>query len=170
MPDTSFYVPQGKLERFGPLYSAPDANGLSVLDDVTTSPYVRPDVVPSGGAGLVSSMPDYLRFMLMLANGGELDGVRLLKRSTVTAMTTNQLVGPTFPVRFNNEPWAGMGYGLGVGVQVTEVPQFGWIGVSGTTAWIYPREEMIVIAMPQALFNWEASDTLLRMAHEALAI
>ncbi len=122
-------------------------------------------------------MPDYLRFMLMLANGGELDGVRVLKRSTVTAMTTNQLTGPTFPVRLNNEPWPGMGYGLGVGVQVEDVLQFGmlssvfgWIGASGTAAWIYPREEMIVLAMPQALFNWEASDTLIKMAYKAMAI
>lgn len=170
MNDTGFYVPPEKLERFGPLYSAPNANGLSVLDDMATSPFVRPEVVPSGGAGLVSSMPDYLRFMLMLANGGELEGVRVLKRSTVNAMTTNQLTGPTFPVRFNNEPWAGMGYGLGVGVQVTDEPRFGWIGVSGTTAWVYPRAELIVIAMPQALFNWDASDTLLSMAHEAIMI
>jgi CubicO group peptidase (beta-lactamase class C family) len=170
MPDTSFYVPQEKLERFGPLYSAPDENGLAILDDVTTSPFVRPDAVPSGGAGLVSSMSDYLRFMRMLANGGELDGVRLLKQSTVTAMTANQLTGPAFPVRFNNEPWPGMGFGFGVGVQVTDEPQIGWIGVSGTTAWIYPRQEMIVIAIPQAFFNWEASDTLLRMAREAIAV
>ncbi len=170
MQDTSFYVPQGKLERLGPLYGAPDENGLSILDDVITSPFVRPEAVPSGGAGLVSSMPDYLRFMLMLANGGELDGVRVLKQSTVTAMTTNQLTGSTFPVRFNNEPLPGMGFGFGIGVQVTDEPQVGWNGVSGTTAWIYPREEMIVIAMPQALFNWEASDTLLRIAREAIAI
>lgn len=170
MNDTGFYVPPEKLERFGPLYGATDAKGLSVLDAVTTSPFVRPEAVPSGGGGLVSSMPDYLRFMLMLAKGGELEGVRVLKRSAVNAMTTNQLTGPTFPVRFNNEPWVGMGYGLGVGVQVTDEPRFGWIGVSGTTAWSYPREELIVIAMPQALFNWEASDTLLRMACEAIMI
>jgi CubicO group peptidase (beta-lactamase class C family) len=68
-----------------------------------------------------------------------------------------------------------MGYGFGVGVQETDSPRigwvgaYGWIGISGTTAWIHPKEEMIVIAMPQALFNWEASDTLLRMAREAIA-
>ena len=159
-----------KLERFGPLYGAPDENGLAVVDDVITSPFVRPDAVPSGGAGLVSSMSDYFRFMRMLANGGELDGVRLLMQSTVTTMTTNQLTGPAFPIRFNNEPWPGMGFGFGVGVQVIDEPQIGWIGGSGTTAWIYPREDMIVIAMPQALFNWEASDTLLKMAHEAIVV
>jgi CubicO group peptidase (beta-lactamase class C family) len=113
-------------------------------------------------------MPDYYRFMSLLANGGELDGVRLLKTDTVTAMISNQLTGSTFPVRFNNEPWPGMGFGLGIGVQVTDALQVGWIGVSGTTAWIYPGEEMVVIAMPQAFYNWEASDTLLSMAREAI--
>ena len=71
--------------------------------------------------------------------------------------------------------WSGIGYGFGVGVQVTDEPRVGWIsacgwiGRSGTTAWIHPREEMIVIAMPQADRDWEASDTLLKMAREAIA-
>ena len=166
MHDTSFYVPQGKLERFGPLYSAPGENGLSVIDDVATSDRIRPDIVPSGGGGLVSSMPDYLRFMLMLANGGELDGVRILKPDTVTAMTTNQLGANMGGPHFRGQQ---QGYGFGVGVSVAGAPRFGWAGISGTVAWFYPREEMIVMAMPHALFNFEASDTLLRMAREVIA-
>jgi len=166
MHDTSFVVPQGKIERFGPLYSAPGENGLSVIDDVTTSAHIRPDKVLSGGGGLVSSMPDYLRFMLMLANGGELDGVRILKPDTVTAMTTNQLGSNMGGPHFGAQQ---QGYGLGVGVSVAGAPRFGWLGISGTMAWFYPRKEMLVMAMPQAYFNWEASDTLLRMAREAIA-
>ena len=163
--DTSFFVPPEKLARFGPLYSYSEEGGLTTVDEVVTSPFVRSDVIPSGGGGLVSTMPDYYRFMSMLANGGMLDGVRILKQSTVTMMTTNQLSGSTFPVRFDS-PWPGMGYGLGIGVQTMESRQVGWIGISGTTAWWYPQEEMIVIALPQALFNWEASDRLLTMARE----
>jgi CubicO group peptidase (beta-lactamase class C family) len=169
MEDTSFFVPPEKLARFGPLYTYSEQDGLTAADEIATSPFVRSDVVPSGGGGLVSTMSDYYRFMLMLANGGILDGVRVLKQSTVTMMTTNQLSGPTFPVRFD-DPWPGMGYGLGIGVQTMESRQVGWIGISGTTAWWYPQEEMIVIALPQALFNWEASDRLLEMARELIAI
>jgi CubicO group peptidase (beta-lactamase class C family) len=106
----------------------------------------------------------------MLANRGELNGVRLLKQSTVKTMTTNQLSGSAFPVRFGNEPWQGMGFGLGIGVQVIDPIQFGWIGLSGTSAWIFPREDMIVIAMPQALGYGEAGDMLLKMAREAIMI
>jgi len=166
MHDTSFYVPQGKIERFGPLYSAPDENGLSVIDDVATSDRIRPDIVPSGGGGLVSSISDYYRFMLMLANGGELEGVRILKPDTVTEMTTNQLGANMGGPHFGAQQ---QGYGLGVGVSVAGAPRFGWLGISGTMAWFYPRKEMLVMAMPQAYFNWEASDTLLRMAREAIA-
>ena len=61
------------------------------------------------------------------------------------------------------------GYGLGVGVSVAGAPRFGWLGISGTMAWFYPRKEMLVMAMPQAHFNWEASDTLVRMAREVIA-
>jgi CubicO group peptidase (beta-lactamase class C family) len=108
-------------------------------------------------------MPDYYRFMSMLANGGILEGVRVLKQDTVSMLTTNQLTGSAFPVRFD-DPWPGMGYGLGLGVQTLEPHQIGWMGISGTTAWWYPHKDMIVIAFPQALFNFEASDRLLEMA------
>jgi CubicO group peptidase (beta-lactamase class C family) len=168
MQDTSFYVPQDKLERFGPMYSASNEDGISILDSVATSPFIHPDIVPSGGSGLISNMPDYFRFMLMLSNGGELDGERLLRPDTVTEMTTNQLTGSAFPVRFSGGPWPGMGFGLGIGVQVTDAPpQVGWIGWSGTTAWIYPRDKTFIITMSQS-HNFEASDTLSNMVREAI--
>jgi CubicO group peptidase (beta-lactamase class C family) len=165
MVDTGFFVPPEKISRFGPWYSNSNEGGLTIVDEVATSPFVHSDVIASGGGGLVSTMPDYYRFMSMLANGGVLEGVRVLKQSTVTKMMTNQLNGSTFPVRFD-DPWPGMGYGLGIGVQTMGSKQVGWIGISGTTAWWYPQEEMIVIALPQALFNWEASDRLLELAGE----
>jgi CubicO group peptidase (beta-lactamase class C family) len=165
MDDTSFFVPPEKLARFGPLYSYSEQAGLTVVDDVVTSPFIQSDGIPSGGGGLISSMPDYYRFMSMLTQGGTLEGAQILNRSTVTMMMTNQLSGPTFPVRFD-DPWPGMGYGLGIGVQTMAPRQIGWIGISGTTAWWYPQEDLIVIALPQALFNWEASDRLLGMAGE----
>ena len=165
MVDTSFSVPPEKLERFGPWYSYTNESGIVIMDDIPTSPFIRSDAVQSGGGGLVSTMLDYYNFMAMLANGGKFGDSRILEERTVTMMTTNQLMGSTFPVRFD-DPWPGMGYGLGVGVQTLESKQVGWIGISGTTAWWYPQEEMIVIALPQAFFDWEASDRLLGMANK----
>jgi len=87
----------------------------------------------------------------MLTNGGELGGERLLRPDTVTEMTTNQLTGSAFPVRFGDEPWPGMGFGLGIGVQVSDTPpQIGWIGWSGTSAWIYPRDHTFIITLSQS--------------------
>jgi CubicO group peptidase (beta-lactamase class C family) len=102
MEDTGFFVPQVKLYRFGPLYSGPGENGLSLIDGVTISPFNRPNAVPSGGGGIVSSMTDYWRFLFMLVYGG-LGGARVLQENTVKAMTTIQLIGPVFPVRFDSE-------------------------------------------------------------------
>ncbi len=177
MGETAFFVPQDKLDRFGPMYGAPRADGLPVVDHVEASPFVRADAVPSGGAGLISTMPDYFRFLTMVANGGVFNGIRLLKQSTLDQMTTNHLHGAAFPVRFDDQgQWPKMGYGLGVGVRVADGPQdrgpdgvFGWGGASGTDAWIYPNEQLIVLTMTQAWFQWEARDTLRKLAYAALA-
>jgi CubicO group peptidase (beta-lactamase class C family) len=168
MRDTSFSVPAAKLSRFGPLYSYTESDGVQVVDAVPTSPFVDASVIPSGGGGLVSSMSDFYRFMAMLRDYGQLERHRLLQEQTVVLMTTNQLQGPAFPVRFG-DPWPGMGYGLGIGVDTQKAHEVGWIGISGTTAWWYPREDLILIALPQMLFDWEASNRFLEMGRAVLS-
>jgi CubicO group peptidase (beta-lactamase class C family) len=74
MIDTGFYVPEAKLGRL----VDPPRGGRDALWDVT-----KPPRLFSGGGGLVSTAPDYLRFCQMLLNGGELDGVRILTPETV---------------------------------------------------------------------------------------
>ena len=177
MPDTSLYVPPDKLDRFGPMYQARgEAASLSVADAVAGSPFVSSSAgkstTPCGGGGLVSSMPDYFRFASMLANGGELDGVRLLSNQTAAQMTSNQLPASAYG---ENRFSAGDGYGLGVGVQVVAKPEaglgagaFGWGGAAGTQAQIYPSEDMIVICMSQSWFNMGAGQNLLKMAYAAI--
>jgi CubicO group peptidase (beta-lactamase class C family) len=167
MADTAFSVPPEKLHRFGPLYSYSDQNELTIVDYYVSSPFVRPDPVLSGGCGLVSTLPDYLRFMRMLVNGGTLDGAHILSPHSVAMMTTNQLTGPAFPIRFD-APVPDRGYGFGVSVDLTGRQQVGWIGVSGTEAWLYPKDDLILIAMPQSFLNWEASKTFVNMALASL--
>lgn len=168
MPDTGFFVPANELERLGPMYKPRcDEDRLVVVDELAGSHYANPNAVLSGGGGLVSSMPDFLRFMTMLANGGELDGARLISPASFAAMTTNQL-----PASID---MGGAGYGLGVGVRLTDDPEqgltrgaFGWGGGSGTTAWVLPSEEIIVIGMTQSFIDFTAVDTFRRMAHAAI--
>ncbi len=174
MPDTGFYVREDQRDRFGPMYSGPEEGEISIIDKNDDSPFLDPGIAPSGGGGLVSTMSDYSHFLNLLANGGRWGNVRLLAQDTVEQMTTNQLTGDLFPVRFS-DPWPGMGYGLGVGVQVDHVPQdgwpagvFGWIGVGGTVAWIFPEQSVSVLAMPQAGFYWDAADACRKMVYEAI--
>ena len=109
-----------------------------------------------GGAGLISTAADYLRFCQMILNGGQLDGVRLLSPKTVELMLSNHLVG------MNNSPapMTGPGYGFGLGFAVrldtgmAVVPgdrgDANWSGAGGTTFTIDPKERLIGVFMAAA--------------------
>ncbi|MDT8307322.1 MAG: serine hydrolase, partial [Anaerolineae bacterium] len=136
--------------------------------------FLDPGIPPSGGVGLVSTKSDYSHFLSMLAGGGHWGGVRCLMPDNVRQMTSNHLTAGQFPVRFAH-PWPGMGYGFGVGVQTDHLPgagwpagTFGWIGISGVRAWVFPQESASIIALPQAQFYFEPADTFQKLAYEAL--
>jgi len=175
MDDTGFFVPETKLDRFAAMYSPPGENGISLLDTPATSPFSRPEKPPGGGGGLVSTVSDYFRFAQMLLNGGQLDGVRLLTPETVQLMTTNRLPDELVPIHFEN-PWPGMGYGLGFGVLVDAAEAevsgsegtYFWLGIGGTSFWVDPTEELIGIMMPQALFYFEPIDAHRNLAYQAI--
>jgi CubicO group peptidase (beta-lactamase class C family) len=114
----------------------------------------------SGGAGLVSTAHDYVQFAQMLANGGELNGKRLLSPRTVELMASDHVDG-----MFNGKlgfPERGFGFGLQVAVLEDNVAagwrlpngSFGWFGAYGTQAWINPREGLVTLLMIQNL-NYE---------------
>ncbi len=120
----------------------------------------------SGGGGMVSTAADYLRFCQMLLNGGELDAVRLLSPKTVAHMTADHLppdvaygpsardlIGTGAPL-----PELGQGFGLGVAVRKAtgmsplpgSIGDYFWGGLYGTSFWVDPAEQMIVVFMMQA--------------------
>ena len=94
MRDTGFYVPEDKQDRLADVYrSMPDGTLVPFTGDQLMVQYAmrdRPDF-ESGGAGLVSTIDDYARFAQMLLNGGELDGVRILRPRVVEYMTSGNL-------------------------------------------------------------------------------
>jgi CubicO group peptidase (beta-lactamase class C family) len=174
MTDTGFFVPKEKRDRFGPMYSGPEEGEISAVDKSDDSPFLDPNIALSGGVGLVSTMSDYSHFLTILANEGQCGDVRLLSRDIIKQMTSNQLTGGQFPVRFD-DLWPGMGYGLGVGVHTDHLPNegwpagtFGWIGVSGVWAWVFPKESVSIIAMPQARFYWDAGAAFQELVYEAV--
>jgi len=155
MTDTHFYLPPEKRARLVTVYSS-DEEGLSRTPDccgmVSQGAYAEgPRRSFSGGAGLLSTAEDYARFLQMLLNGGELDGVRILSRKTVELMTTDHLGGLDFR--------PGQGFGLGFSVvedlgergQPGSVGEFGWGGAYHSTYWVDPQERLVVVYLTQLL-------------------
>jgi CubicO group peptidase (beta-lactamase class C family) len=151
MVDTGFSVPQGKLGRL----AQPDPGNPIKLIDVSAAP--KND---SGGAGGVSTTMDYARFSQMLLNGGKLDGVRVLSRTTVKLMTSDHLARIGTPVTPGELLLGTPGYTFGLGFAVRQgdgvagVPgsagEFMWAGFAGTYFWIDPTEEIVGMLMTQA--------------------
>jgi len=139
MKDTSFLVPREKRVRRAAAHGFDEEGRL--IKRVTWSDAVvseRPDdmAYESGGAGLWSTLDDYLSFARLFLGDGKVDGVRLLRPETLSAMMTNQL---TDGQRANPE-WLGLkpgrGFGLGVSVVLeTDKADFMRRGSVGTVSW-----------------------------------
>lgn len=164
MTDTFFSVPAAKAERFAACYEHQQGGGFRLQDDPRTSPFLRPAVFLSGGGGLVSSIDDYYRFAQALANGGALDGARIIGRKTLEFMRMNHLPGnqdlPGLSVgAFSETTFDGTGFGLGFSVktdvaksQINGSPgEYGWGGLASTSFFIDPVEELLLIFMTQLI-------------------
>jgi len=157
MEDTDFYVPEEKLDRFAAMYGPAENGGVELLDAPATSPYTRPTGFLSGGAGLVSTASDYMRFTQMLLNGGELDGTRLLGRKTAKLMTSNHLPDKLIPIQMQPHTLHGCGFGLGFRVLVNVARagrlgsegEFGWGGYASTSFFVDPKEGLIGLLLTQ---------------------
>jgi CubicO group peptidase (beta-lactamase class C family) len=157
MTDTSFWLPAAKMPRLAQPLAVDLASGqkISVLD-VSAEP-----ANDSGGAGALSTATDYLRFGQMLLNGGELDGARVMSRSTIKLMTSDHLgtrVAAPFQPGELLLGTPGYTFGLGFAVRqgdgVAGVPgsagEFMWAGYAGTYFWVDPKEEIVGVYMTQA--------------------
>lgn len=150
MVDSAFSVPADKLDR---LVAVPGAQPTPLSDgDVG-----KPQTFFSGGGGIVSTVPDFLRFCQMLLNGGELDGVRILKPETVRLMTTNSLPSDMHVAGHEAGPAFGTGWGLGFAVRTNPdfslipgaVGGFNWQGSWGTFFSVDPVQKLILVMMMQ---------------------
>lgn len=114
----------------------------------------------SGGGGMVSTAEDYYRFTLMLLNGGELNGRRILAPATVHLMTSNHVPAQLLTGQFGignavMQPGFGYGYNCAVEFDPTEanLPDgkgtFQWDGLAGTWFWVDPTNDLIFIGMIQ---------------------
>jgi CubicO group peptidase (beta-lactamase class C family) len=182
MNDTHFVLPDAKRQRLVALYEpGPDgtisraSEGPTVKGALIYSaslPYQGTKGYYSGGAGLVSTAPDYARFLQMFLNRGELDGIRILRPETVDAMTHDQVGGLPLWIPMHG---FGFGYGFGVTTQpatATEDPvgNFSWGGIYYTDFWADPQHKVIGIMMTQIYpsDHLKLRDKFHRLVNEAI--
>jgi len=166
MADTAFYMEPAKLQRVAQLQIDPKTGKRPEFgnpDDLTKEKVKW----FSGGGGLLSTASDYSRFCQMLANGGELDGVRLLSPKTLAVMTSDQVPAQARRVGelqvtqdLNPFPEIGQSFGLGFAVRTDQghspvsgsVGDYFWAGAAGTYFWIDPQEKLYAVMMLQMPF------------------
>lgn len=148
MKSSYWTVPQSEVGRFATNYAFAPTGTMVAFDPAATSVYLSPPSFPYGGAGLVMSANDYDRFLHMLQNYGELDGVRIMKTETAK-LAMSDLLPPG--VEFGGVGGATggtsgpkMGFGAGGSVILEDKADsmgagtYGWGGAAGTVAWVNP--------------------------------
>jgi len=153
MDDTDWIVPQDKVGRFAQPLPGREKDWFPEL----MLDWTKPPTFFAGGHGLVSTVGDYLRFAQMLANGGELDGVRILGPKTLSYMTADHVLVSDISKGPNWLPGPGYGFGLGFGTRTAaggsnwagSVGDFYWGGYAGTYFWVDPKEELVPVFMMQ---------------------
>lgn len=162
MDETFFLLPEEKRDRLAALYEPGPDGTIKRTDDGPTvkgalvysadAAYRQRPGYFSGGAGLLSTAGDYARFLQMLLDRGELDGVRILRPETVDAMTRNQSGNLPLWISVHGDAF---GYGFGVVTHPEEddkedpVGTFAWGGIYYTDFWVDPSHELIGIMMTQ---------------------
>ena len=160
MVDTDFYVQKNKQNRCIENYEYKPESGT--LEPCTwqhlglSYMHKKKPAFESGGAGLVSTVEDYSRFVQMMMHGGSYRGVRILGRKSIEHMTTNHLT----PQQLQMYDWESLrGYGYGdLMRQMMDVPasyglgsvgEFGWDGWLGSYVAMDPAEDLAIIYVIQ---------------------
>ncbi len=167
MSDTGFFVSPDKRNRTATMYRLDEQNTLQ--HDVMGPIPVKEPVFCQGGASLVSTADDYLKFVRMLLGNGTVDGVRVLAPGSVTAMRTDQLTDDQKKHPFLGMPfWIGRGFGLNLSV-VTDPSRstqlfgpgglgtFSWPGAYGTWWQADPANDLILIYLIQNYPDFSAA-------------
>ena len=147
MKDTRYLPPPSDRDTFATVYTQ-NSNG-----ELINAPLPYDTDWTPGGSGLVSTVLDYMRFALMLWNGGEYQGVRILQQETVDNMRRLHVEGGVL----DDEDIEGLGWGLGMAVVADEnetiIPartgDIWWSGYYGTTFFVSPETGLVGVIMSQ---------------------
>lgn len=182
MKDTDFIVPADKLDRLSAVYNAQDGTIVRAVDVdeavtengaknymTTQGHYTNPDLTAfSGGAGLVSSAGDFTKFLLMLLNGGEMDGKRILSKASVDAMMTDQ-------IPYIDMPWNdGFSYGFQLtnykdGEKEGKVAAIEWGGAYHSSYVVRPEDKVTIVYLTQliptgGIYDWDQLRAVIKIS------
>lgn len=165
MAETGFHLPAGQLGRLPVHYMTGPTGELTPQTRTTPEDWTREPVFPSGAAGLVSTVDDYLAFARMLLAGGVHGERRVLSERSVELITTDHLTAEqraTGDIVLEGHGW---GYGVAVVTEPDEISavpgRYGWDGGYGTVWFNHPARDLVVMAMTQTsdfLFNGSLAD------------
>ncbi|HST08237.1 MAG TPA: serine hydrolase domain-containing protein [Gemmatimonadaceae bacterium] len=155
MHDTFFFAPAEKKARVVTVYMNDSAGQLRRAPEGARGQghYIDgPRRNFAGGAGLLSTAHDYARFLQMIANGGQLDGVRILAPHTVMLMTTNQ--SDSLYTKWS--PCDGFGLGFQIREragcdELASVGSYSWGGAYGSSYMVDPKEHLVMVFMENRL-------------------
>ena len=161
MADTGFSVGTAGRRRAATMYKLDET--MTLQHDAMGPAQITDPPFCTGGAGLWSTVDDYLRFARMLLAGGTLDGVRVLSEESVRQMRTDRLTDEQKRQPFLGAPfWIGRGFGLNLSL-VTDPSKsrqlfgpgglgtFSWPGAYGTWWQADPSADLILIYLIQNL-------------------
>jgi CubicO group peptidase (beta-lactamase class C family) len=143
------------------LYRAGDDGGVTPLDEISGYAKVAPSFFAAGG-GMLSTLPDYVRFTQMLLGNGTLGGVRIISPRTLRLMTQSHLsadLATLLTGGFADAVFDGVGFGLGFAVvvdplkahSVSSPGEYYWGGAASTVFWVDPAQELAVVFMTQLM-------------------
>ena len=164
MKDTDFYVPKEKWGRLTKVYTKNQDDELIEVEGPIYEGFKHKIQYLSGGGGLVSTLEDYLKFCLMMLNGGQYNDIHIVTEESIKLMTSNQLPNnKTFLdmqyIEYEDpesiKRTEGYGFGLGVQVKIAEnmsrsgIGGYGWGGAFNTLFEIDPTNHLISIVLTQ---------------------
>lgn len=157
MTSTLFWAEGNDADRLAQLYR-PEAGDLSPYA-IETVPWTQRPVLVEGGVGLLSSVPDYVRFSQMILDRGKIPGTeeRILSEATAALIYENAVPEAAMPIG-DSRYWLGSGWSLG-GFNVVLDPStyaypvskgtIWWDGSAGTRFFIDPIEGTVIVIMAQ---------------------
>lgn len=158
MTRTAFFVPAADAGRVAVAYRRNAEGKLERVGGPLATPPTAPPPIASGGAGLISTAGDYLRFAQMLADKGRFGGRQYLAPATVELMTSDH-APPGAQAKAYGDRWRGLGFGLGVSpvIDHRHVPQanrngdYTWPGVLDTNWMVSPSTGVVAVVLAQVV-------------------